>query len=63
MSRAGGQESVRISVIARVRNAGVCFSHFLMRFAGGGLALVRINGVSVITRCPQARESSVVGKH
>ena len=45
--RAWGQESVRISVIA-----GVCFSHFFMRFAGG-LALVRISKVSVLARCPQ----------
>ena len=45
--RASGQESVIISVIA-----GVCFSHFFMCFAGG-MALVRIRGVSVIARCPQ----------
>ena len=32
--RAGGHESVRISVIARVRDDGVYFSHFFMRFAG-----------------------------
>ena len=48
MSRFGGKESVRISVIV-----GVCFSHFFMRFAGG-LALVRVSGVSVIARCPQS---------
>ena len=46
--RAWGQESVRISVIA-----GACFSHCFMRFPGG-LALVRISGVSVKARCPQS---------
>ena len=33
---------------------GVCFSHLFMRFAGG-LALVRISGLSVIARCPQGQ--------
>ena len=55
--RAWGQESVRISVIA-----GVNFSHFFMRFAeGGGLALVRISGVSVIARCPQGESRLYLG--
>ena len=45
--RAWGQESILISVIA-----GVYFSHFFMRFSRV-LALVRINGVSVIVRCLQ----------
>ena len=52
--RAWGQESVCISVIARV-----CFSHFFMRFAGG-LSLVRISGMSVIGRCKKRRESTVI---
>ena len=43
--------------------AGVCFSHFFMRFAreggGRGLALVRISGMSVIARCAQRGESTV----
>ena len=45
--RTGGQESVRISVIAGVRNneSLICFSHFFIRFAGGGL-------LSAIAWCP-----------
>ena len=52
--RTGGQESVRISVIAGVRNneSLICFSHFFIRFAGGG-ALVRNSVVSVTAGCPQ----------
>ena len=45
--RAWGQESILISVIV-----GVYFSHFFIRFSRV-LALVRINGVSVIVRCLQ----------
>ena len=56
--RAWGQESVHISVLA-----GVCFSHFFMCFAGGGgLVLVRINGVSVIPRCPQGESRLYVAE-
>ena len=50
--RARGQESVRISVIARVRNSGSLFQSFLYAFRRG-VDLVRISGVSVIGRCPQ----------
>ena len=51
--RAWGQESVCISVIARV-----CFSLFFMRFAGG-LSLVHISGMSVIGRCKKG-ETTVI---
>ena len=53
--RAWGQESVRISVFARVRNSRSLFQSFLYAFCRG-VALVRIGGVSVlvaIVRCPE----------
>ena len=57
--RAWGQESVRISVIARESViAGVCLGHFFMRFAGG-LPFVRISGESVIARCAQGEMSTL----
>ena len=49
--RAGGYESVRISVIARVRNSGSIFQSFLSAFLRG-MPLVCNARVSVIARCP-----------
>ena len=39
--------------------AGVCFSHFFIRFAGG-LAFVCISGLSVIARFPQGESRTVL---
>ena len=51
--RAGGYESVRISVIARVRNSGSIFESFLSAFLRGMPLVCNGNGrVSVIARCP-----------
>ena len=49
--RAGGYESVRISVIARVRNSGGIFQSFLCAFLRG-MPLVCNGRVSVVARCP-----------
>ena len=61
--RAWGQESVHISIIKRVRNSGSLFQSFLYVFRrGGGVALVRISGVSVIARCPQGESRLYIGQ-
>ena len=49
--RAGGYESVRISVIARVRNSGGIFQSFLCAFLWR-MPLVCNGRVSVVARCP-----------
>ena len=56
--RAWGQERVRISLIAGVRDSGSLFQSLRVSpgvggLGGGGLALVCISGVSVIAKCPQ----------
>lgn len=57
MSRFGTAKCPPISVIVRVRNSRSLFQSFIYAFRrGGGGALFRINGVSVIARC---RESTV----
>ena len=60
--RAWGQESVHISIIKRVRNSGSLFQSFLYVFRRGGVALVRISGVSVIARCPQGESRLYIGQ-
>ena len=66
MTRLGAGKCVRISVIARVRNSRSLFQSFLYAFIaggrGGGLALVRISGVSVTERCPQGESFRAILK-
>ena len=47
-----GAPELYLSVISVI--AGVCFSHFFMRFTGG-VALFRIIRVSLIVSCPQGK--------
>ena len=47
MSRLGAEKCLHF------RNSGSLFQSFLHVFRLGGLALVRIRGVSVIARCPR----------
>ena len=60
MSRFGTAKCPPISVIVRVRNSRSLFRSFIYAFrgrgwgGGGGVALFRISGVSVITRCRES---------